>query len=228
MGTHEPDHRAGGAQAGEARVGVRGRAWLGVVVLAAGCTTTAPSTTPATTAATGCASRVETGALPDWADAGFSDASAEIPHVLGAKGEIVAVLFAHPLTWKRTDGASNKILWVSRPAPTPSDPTSGWVSRPAPTPSDPTSGWVSRPAPTPSDPTSGWVSRPAPTPSDPTSGTDLSITATLDGVGTRLTREVRGGPGPSIIDLPHAGCWHLDLRWSGRTDAMDLVYADGH
>ncbi|MFU8852871.1 hypothetical protein ACNAW0_18060 [Micromonospora sp. SL1-18] len=167
-----------------------GRVVLGSVVLAAGCTTAAPSATPATTtaaspavpAATGCASRVETGALPDWADEGFSNVPATIPHVFGAQGEIVAVLFAHPLVWERNDGINNKILWVSRPAPTPSDPTSA---------------------------------------------ADLLITATLDGTDTRVTREVPGGPGPSIIDLPQAGCWHLDLRWSGRTDTMDLVYADG-
>ncbi|MEU3453513.1 hypothetical protein ABZ671_07910 [Micromonospora sp. NPDC006766] len=160
----------------------RGRVLLGAVVLAAGCTTPVPAVLPAATPATGCASPVETGALPDWADEGFSDVSAKIPHVLGAGGEIVAVLFAHPLTWERTDGANNKILWVSRPAPTPSAPTGV---------------------------------------------ADLLITATLDGTDTRVTREVRGGPGPSIIDLPHAGCWHLDLRWSGRTDTVDLVYADG-
>ncbi|MEU2611011.1 hypothetical protein ABZ570_05385 [Micromonospora sp. NPDC007271] len=170
-------------------MGTWGRVLLGTAVLAAGCTTTTPSARPASTdgtsgavpAATGCASRVETGTLPDFADAGFS-ALARIPHVLGAKGEIVAVLFGYPLTWDRKDGVNNKILWVARPARTASDPAS-----------------------------------PA----------DLTITATLDGTDTRVTREVAGGPGPSIIDLPRAGCWHLDLRWSGRTDTMDLVYADG-
>ncbi|SCF08096.1 hypothetical protein GA0074695_3327 [Micromonospora viridifaciens] len=162
---------------------------LGSAVLAVGCAPTAPYAMPASTdgtsavapAATGCASRIETGALPDWADAGFSG-DTRVPHVLGAQGEIVAVLFAHPLTWDRKDGVNNKILWVAHPA------------------------------------------GPAP---DPASPADLMITAALDGTDTRVTREVAGGPGPSIIDLPQAGCWHLALRWSGRTDTMDLVYADG-
>ncbi|MGI5520648.1 hypothetical protein ACQEUX_06800 [Micromonospora sp. CA-259024] len=157
------------------------------VVVLAGCTTTTSggSATPdgagATTAsaATGCDSRVETDSLPDWADAGFSG-DARVPHVFGAKGDIVAVLFAHPLRQDRKDGSNNKILWVARAATTSPDPAS-----------------------------------PA----------TLVITATLDGTDTRVTREVAGGPGPSIIDMPQAGCWRLDLRWSGHTDTMDLVYA---
>jgi len=93
------------------------------VVLLAGCTTTtsgaAPTTGAATSAstATACATRVETGSLPDWADAGFSG-DARVPHVFGAKGDIVAVLFAHPLRQVRTDGSNNKILWVARAATT--------------------------------------------------------------------------------------------------------------
>lgn len=164
------------------------------VVLLAGCTTTtsggaaAPTSATATTAsataatasaATGCAARVETGSLPDWADAGFSG-DARVPHVFGAKGDIVAVVFAHPLRQHRKDGSNNKILWVARAATTSPDP-----SAPA----------------------------------------TLVITATLDGTDTRVTREVAGGPGPSIIDMPQPGCWRLDLRWFGHTDTMDLVYA---
>ncbi|MEU8212919.1 hypothetical protein AB0B85_27405 [Micromonospora sp. NPDC049044] len=185
-------------------MGSRGRSLLAAsVLLLAGCatttgggsvapTTTAPTTTPssagaATTAgaagvagaATGCHSRVETTSLPDWADTGFHGGSSG-PHVVGAKGDIVAVLFAHPLRQVRKDGSNNKILWVARAATTSPDPTAPAA---------------------------------------------LVITATLDGTDTRVTREVAGGPGPSIIDMPQAGCWHLDLRWSGHTDTMDLVYA---
>ncbi|WP_327035901.1 hypothetical protein [Micromonospora ureilytica] len=152
------------------------------VVLLAGCTTTASggsAATPSASAATGCHSPLETTSLPDWADAGFHG-DARVPHVFGAKGDIVAVLFAHPLRQVREDGSNNKILWVARAATTSPDPTA-----------------------------------PA----------TLVITATLDGTGTQVTREVAGGPGPSIIDLPQAGCWRLDLRWSGHTDTMDLVYA---
>jgi hypothetical protein len=35
---------------------------------------------------------------------------------------------------------------------------------------------------------------------------------------------VRGGPGPSIVDLPSPGCWALTLRWSGHVDHLDLEY----
>lgn len=42
--------------------------------------------------------------------------------------------------------------------------------------------------------------------------------------GAPVTRTVPGGPGPSIINLPAAGCWRLTLRWSGWTDHLDLQY----
>ena len=62
-----------------------------------------------------------------------------------------------------------------------------------------------------------WVSR---DPLQPLS--DLRIRAS-DGSRT-VSRVVQGGPGPSLIDLP-AGCWHLSLSWSGRSDSLDLRYA---
>lgn len=43
-------------------------------------------------------------------------------------------------------------------------------------------------------------------------------------VSQPVTRLVRGGPGPSIINLPAAGCWRLRLAWAGRTDTLDLRY----
>ena len=43
-------------------------------------------------------------------------------------------------------------------------------------------------------------------------------------LGAVVRRTVAGGPGPSIIDLPAAGCWRLTLRWSGRVDTLDLRY----
>ncbi len=61
-----------------------------------------------------------------------------------------------------------------------------------------------------------------------TGGSSLVITAQrLIGAhpaGAPVERQVVGGPGPSIINLPTAGCWQLDLRWSGHTDRMDLSY----
>jgi hypothetical protein len=44
-------------------------------------------------------------------------------------------------------------------------------------------------------------------------------------VGKPVTRVVDGGPGPSIIDLPAAGCWRLDLKWAGHADTLDVRYA---
>lgn len=171
------------------------RSWsrvaLGAVIVVAGCTgpgaATSPVGAPAGTVPAdragggdGCGSPIATDALPDWADAGFRG-DARVPHVFGAGGEIVAVLFGNPLRVTRVDGSANKILWVARTESTPADATAS---------------------------------------------TDLTITATLDGSDTRVTREVAGGPGPSIVDLPRAGCWHLDLRWSGGQDTMDLVYGE--
>ena len=44
-------------------------------------------------------------------------------------------------------------------------------------------------------------------------------------VGSPVGRKVIGGPGPSIINLPTAGCWRFTLRWSGQLDTLDLTYA---
>ncbi|HEV7205397.1 MAG TPA: hypothetical protein VGN18_12370 [Jatrophihabitans sp.] len=53
----------------------------------------------------------------------------------------------------------------------------------------------------------------------------LVIRATLRGAGTGVTRTVDNGPGPSIIDLPAAGCWHLELGWGAHHDTLELAYA---
>ena len=53
----------------------------------------------------------------------------------------------------------------------------------------------------------------------------LQIRATLASTGQTVTRTVEAAPGPSIIDLPTAGCWSLDLRWGSRQDHLDLGYA---
>jgi len=56
----------------------------------------------------------------------------------------------------------------------------------------------------------------------------LRIDATHAGDGEHAHRQVAQGPGPSYVDLPSAGCWHLDLTWglAGRQkDSLDLTYA---
>jgi hypothetical protein len=62
----------------------------------------------------------------------------------------------------------------------------------------------------------------------PTNGSALLISAQrMTGakpVGGAVHRQVAGGPGPSIINLPVAGCWRLDLHWSGQSDSLDVDY----
>jgi hypothetical protein len=57
---------------------------------------------------------------------------------------------------------------------------------------------------------------------------DLRITAQrMRGrhtVGRHVVRVVRGGPGPSLVNLPARGCWRLRLSWAGRHDELDLAY----
>lgn len=66
-----------------------------------------------------------------------------------------------------------------------------------------------------------WVSRIG------SAGGSLKIGARLDGSDVVASRTVAGGPGPSIIDLPGAGCWSLDLSWSGHQDRMSIPYYAG-
>lgn len=99
-----------------------------------------------------------------------------MPHVMGAHGNIVAIL------WARHDALhapplaerANKILWVSKLAVQP--------------------------------------------------GAPLKIQAMLNGRHRTADREVPDGPGPSYINLPDAGCWTLDLSWSGHRDRVELRY----
>jgi hypothetical protein len=67
-----------------------------------------------------------------------------------------------------------------------------------------------------------WVSR------QPTVATRLDISAQqMDGVtpvGDPVKQSIDGGPGPSIVDLPAAGCWRFTLSWADRADSLDLAY----
>jgi hypothetical protein len=122
-----------------------------------------------------CVTKIETGALPVWARAGFSGDGSGNPHVFSKNGDMVGVLFGNPLTAPPAADRGNKILWVSKlPIATPSD---------------------------------------------------FAIVATLAGTGETVRPRVDPAPGPSIIDLPEAGCWRLTLSWSGHVDTMDLTYS---
>lgn len=71
-----------------------------------------------------------------------------------------------------------------------------------------------------------WVARTLPRTAD-----DLSIIARRyrsgHPTGASVTRVVARGPGPSVVNLPVAGCWRLDLHWGTHTDTVDLQYVRG-
>jgi hypothetical protein len=121
-----------------------------------------------------CVANVPSRVLPQWARGGFTEVEPRMPYVLGARGDIAAILFGNPLAAPPRRHLSNKILWVSRVSAASGDP--------------------------------------------------LIVDARLDGSQTTVRRTVPGGPGPSIIDLPQSGCWHLTLTWSQHTDTLDLRY----
>jgi hypothetical protein len=66
-----------------------------------------------------------------------------------------------------------------------------------------------------------WVSQPT------AQGDPLKIRARLSGSTRVASRHVNGGPGPSIIDMPAAGCWIFTLSWSGHTDEVAVPYRTG-
>ncbi len=53
---------------------------------------------------------------------------------------------------------------------------------------------------------------------------NLEIEAQLVGAVEPIHHQVLDGPGPSIVDLPRAGCWQLTLRWGSHTDSLVLSY----
>ena len=66
--------------------------------------------------ANGCASQPPVSPLPVWARSGFTPPDIAVPHVVGAAGDIVAILWATPnaLHAPALPDVANKILWVSR------------------------------------------------------------------------------------------------------------------
>jgi hypothetical protein len=58
-------------------------------------------------------------------------------------------------------------------------------------------------------------------------GEPLRITARLVNSDLAVVRQVQGGPGPSVIDLPAAGCWRFELTWSGHSDQLYIPYQAG-
>jgi len=120
-----------------------------------------------------CAGQPPVTPLPVWARSGFSPPDLAMPHVLGAAGNIVAILWASPnaLHAPALKSRANKILWVARVSSGP-----------------------------------------------------MTIRATLAGGARTATVYIAGGPGPSYVDMPAAGCWTLHLSWGGSTDQLSLRY----
>jgi hypothetical protein len=54
---------------------------------------------------------------------------------------------------------------------------------------------------------------------------DLVITGHLEGTDVTTTVDTGAAPGPSIVDMPAAGCWHLELSWGGQTDSINLAWS---
>ena len=67
-----------------------------------------------------------------------------------------------------------------------------------------------------------WVLRAGPTTPVEISAQQL---AGATRVGASAARRLDEGFGPSIVDLPNAGCWRLTLAFGDRTDTIDLDYA---
>jgi hypothetical protein len=127
-----------------------------------------------------CAPAISFGVLPTWARTGFSSPKPRLPHAVGRRGQIAALVFGYPLAAPPAGRRNNKILWVSRRDPAGVGPAALWIR--------------------------------------------AQRMAGSHAVGPAATRIVQGGPGPSIVNLPAAGCWRLELAWSGRTDTLDLRY----
>ena len=66
-----------------------------------------------------------------------------------------------------------------------------------------------------------WVHRDGPTSPVEIVGQRMEGLAT---VGEPVVRRLDGGFGPSIVDLPEAGCWRLSLTYGDRIDSIDLEY----
>jgi hypothetical protein len=72
------------------------------------------SATAGGAATTPCRPALSMGVLPVWARTGFSDPRPRMPHVIGRRGDIAAVIFGYPLLYPESKIRANKVLWVSR------------------------------------------------------------------------------------------------------------------
>ena len=52
----------------------------------------------------------------------------------------------------------------------------------------------------------------------------LYIVATEQATGETVTKELPDGPGPSIVNMPRAGCWRFALQWGDHCDEIFIRY----
>lgn len=52
----------------------------------------------------------------------------------------------------------------------------------------------------------------------------MTIRARLVGSNRQATRVLKDAPGPSIVDMPSAGCWEFALAWQGNSDSVSVAY----
>ncbi|SDO59106.1 hypothetical protein SAMN04515671_1422 [Nakamurella panacisegetis] len=56
-------------------------------------------------------------------------------------------------------------------------------------------------------------------------GDDLVIDGRLEGGSATMHTTVAGGPGPSGVDVPTAGCWVFTLTYGTHHDVIDIPYS---
>ena len=93
--------------------------WILLSVVAAGAVAAGVAAMAGGSSSPSCRSEVRHGVLPEWARTGFSEDEPRIAHVLGRRGELVAILFGDPLSAPPREDRSNKILWVAKRTPPP-------------------------------------------------------------------------------------------------------------
>ncbi|WP_221326695.1 hypothetical protein [Actinoplanes sp. L3-i22] len=78
------------------------------------CTGPSPTAAPAPSPVSSgdCDAGISRAALPEWARAGFTGDGSGTPHLLGDRGDLMAVPFQYPAVADPANGT--KILWVSR------------------------------------------------------------------------------------------------------------------
>ena len=69
-----------------------------------------------------------------------------------------------------------------------------------------------------------WISRAT---APPAGQPQVQITAHLDGTDRTARVSLPDGFGPSTVDLPAPGCWHLHLESGNGGEDLDLSYANG-